>query len=121
MTCEASQNKRLAQRVYATGRDRSRVNPTITRLAASFYNISTAATAVLAKLDPQNGAAPSSHVVLFTCVKYLYSRSCYQELVGLQGHIRRRDPGYFTRMLLDMDIPGKTHMNRPHFRWIDTM
>ena len=29
MTCEASQNKRLAQRVYATGRDRSRVNPTI--------------------------------------------------------------------------------------------
>ena len=29
VTCEASQNKRLAQRVYATGRDRSRVNPTI--------------------------------------------------------------------------------------------
>ena len=32
----------------------------------------TAATAAVATLDPQNGAAPSSHVVLVTCVKNLY-------------------------------------------------
>ena len=42
------------------------------RLAASFDNISTAANAAVAKLDPQNGIAPSSHVVLVTCVKNLY-------------------------------------------------
>ena len=42
------------------------------KLAASFDNISTAATAAVAKLDPQNGIAPSSHVVLTTCVKNLY-------------------------------------------------
>ena len=47
----------------------------LTRLADSFDNISTAATAAVAKLDPQNGIAPSSHVVLVTCVKYLYRRS----------------------------------------------
>ena len=43
----------------------------LTRFAASFDNIYTAATAAVAKLDPQNGIAPSSHVVLVTCVKNL--------------------------------------------------
>ena len=43
-----------------------------TRLAARFDYISTAVIAAVAKLDPQNGIAPSSHVVLVTCVKYLY-------------------------------------------------
>ena len=44
----------------------------LTRLAARFDYISTAVIAAVAKLDPQNGIAPSSHVVLVTCVKYLY-------------------------------------------------
>ena len=46
--------------------------PSLTRLAASFDNISTAATVAVAKLDLQYGVAHSSHVVLVTCVKNLY-------------------------------------------------
>ena len=46
----------------------------LTRLLAGFDKISTGATAAVAKLDPQYGVAPSSHVFLVTCVKNLYSR-----------------------------------------------
>ena len=49
----------------------------LTRLAASF------GTAAVAKLDPQNGAAPSSHVVLITCVKYLYKDICFSVTCSL--------------------------------------
>ena len=38
----------------------------LTILAANVDNLATAATAAVAKLDPQNGFAPSSHVVLVT-------------------------------------------------------
>ena len=48
------------------------LRPALTRLAASFDNISTAATVDVAKLDLQYGVAHSNHVVLVTCVKNLY-------------------------------------------------
>ena len=52
----------------------------LTRLAVSFYNTADTAAVGNIKLDPQNGIASSSHVVLVTCVKYLYRerRSCFR-------------------------------------------
>ena len=93
----------------------------LTRVAGRFYNISTAATAAVAKLDPQNGAAPSSHVVLVTCVKNLYMgptvhtplclmfTSCCQSCVNLlvigisrSGITSKRcwTPGFISKIVL---------------------
>ena len=49
------------------------LQPYLTRLSASFHNISAAATVAVAKLDLQYGVAHSSHVVLVTCVRNLYT------------------------------------------------
>ena len=49
------------------------LRPYLTRLAASFHIISTGATVAVTKLDLQYGVAHSSHVVLVTCVRNLYT------------------------------------------------
>ena len=48
------------------------LRPYLTRIAASFHNISAAATVAVAKLDLQYGVAHSGHVVLVTCTRNLY-------------------------------------------------
>ena len=45
----------------------------LARLAAAFDNTSTAATAVVAKLDPQIWIRPQESRVSVTCVKNLYT------------------------------------------------
>ena len=37
------------------------------------------------------------------------------------GHVKRREPGYVGRRLLEMEIPGKRRRGRPKRRWIDTV
>ena len=94
----------------------------LTRVAGSVYNISIPLPLqLLQSLTPTNGAAPSSHVVLVTCVENLYMgptvhtplclmfTSCCQSCVNLLviGIIRSgitskrcRTPGFIGKLVL---------------------
>ena len=77
----------------------------LTTLAVSFDNISTAATAAVTKLDPQNGIAPSSHVVLVTCVKYLYTAQ-YPVRWTAQSALHLSSPGRHVHSDTNSASPG---------------
>ena len=44
-----------------------------------------------------------------------------KQLLSWYGHIRRREPGDITGMVLDEDIPGKRLRGLPRIRWMDNI